>query len=927
MTSGFDALLAEIGERIAAGEIIDPMTLPPGFAADPRGQSLLRFARVDGALAANVSSVPVPPPPDTARPVVRIGPWRLARLLGSGGMGDVWLGERSDGTVEHRVAIKRVRGGTPAFAQRLEAERRILARLSHPNIARFIDAGVDATGAPWLALEYIDGETLNAWCEGVRPSLAERLALFLAICAAVEHAHRHLVVHRDLKPANVLVDAAGMPHLLDFGVAKLLDGSGGELTAAALTPAYAAPEQLRGGELSTATDVYALGLLLFRLLAGDLPPTRRDAGVAQVLARLDEEETQQPSATARQHAGQLPYAPTLVEGDLDAIVSKAIRAAPEARYGSVVELAADVRRHLESRPVTARAPTRGYLFARWVRRNALAVGLGSAAAVALLAGAAVALWQAERARASAAAALSEAARAERVQRFVLSVFSEYDPVARASAEANPRALVAEGIARAERELVEDPALQRAVLLDLSRLEVALGDPRAAVARLTAIEASMDASDALAQARARVALAQALLQDGQLAEADRVLALALPVLVERLPDHDLERLRAEFMVGRIGNNIGRTAPSIELGAAVHARTAAAHGPTHSEAVAQLVALGSWQTAGAAFTDGQRSLETAVELIRTSRGDTHASLAFALMQLGNNFRRQNRYAEALPLLERANRLYAALLPVEHPLIVGGLLRYGDTLRSAGRFDEAVATFDAAGRLVRPDTSDAAQLAMFRGQLAGRRGDHAEAARQFDAAFVVFRRIAGEKSPMTWGARGEQGRALLNGGDVSAAAPVIEETFAMRRAHMAPDSLDVALSLTAMASLRARQGRSAEALDFWREALVRHEAIYGAGHARCVQIRLEIIELLAAHADPARASQAREEADRLLALADGIEARALSASIALRAGDAARAGEDLARARELATATAGADMTPRSRRWLETGVPIAPGAKASP
>jgi serine/threonine-protein kinase len=903
--------LAALAARIAAGETIDPASVPADLASTPAAQKLLRFARVAQAFAGNVGAKPAEPvAPD------RIGPWKLLRLLGSGGMGDVWLGERADGTVEHRVAIKRVRGASAAFAQRLEAERRILAKLSHPNIARFLDAGVDATGAPWLALDYIDGETLNAWAERARPTLAERLHLFLAICAAVEHAHRHLVVHRDLKPANVLVDAEGKPHLLDFGVAKLLDGSGGELTAAALTPAYAAPEQLRGGEVSTATDVYALGLLLFRLLAGELPPTRRDAGIAQVLARLDEEETQQPSATARVQSIQLPYAPDALEGDLDAIVSKAIRALPEARYGSVAELAADVRRHLESRPVSARPPTRAYLFGRWVRRNALGVGLGTAAMVALIAGTGVALWQAERARAAAAAALSEAARAERVQRFVLSVFNEYDPVARATAEANPRALVAEGIARAERELAEDPVLQRAVLVDLSRLEVALGDPGKAVARLVAIESGLDDSDPLAGARTRVALAQAQMQAGDLAEADRVLAQALPVLIERLPADDLERLRAEFMVGRIGNNVGRTAQSIDLGKAVHARTVAAHGATHSEALAQLVALGSWQTAGAAFADGERSLTRAVELIEQSRGDGHASLAFALMQLGNNYRRQNRYAEALPLLERASRMYAALLPEGHSLIVGGLLRYGDTLRSAGRLDEAQVALDEAATLVRAGAPEEAQLAMFRGQLAIRRDDFAEAARQFNAAFLAFRRIAGEKSPMTWGARGEEGRALLIGGRTVDAAPVIEETYAMRSQHMAADSLDVALSLNAMAALRDAQGRPVDALGFWRQSLERHATIYGPTHARSQQIRREIIELLVVDGPTHSLADARTEVDQLIALADSIEARALSALIATQADDLDRAAADRARARGLAGVAAGIDPPQNLKRWLDTG-----------
>ena len=228
----------------------------------------------------------------------QLGPWRLLRLIGSGGMGEVWLGERSDEIVEQRVAIKRVRVQTADVRERLFSERRLLARLEHPNIARFIDAGVDAAGSPWLVLEYVEGVPISDWCAQQALSLHDRLRLFGKVCAAVEHAHRHLIVHRDLKPANVLVNADGEPKLLDFGIAKLLDGTGEGNTVGALTPSYAAPEQLRGEPVSTATDVYALGLLLYRLLAGALPTTRQGAGAAAVLARLDDEETQRPSQTA-----------------------------------------------------------------------------------------------------------------------------------------------------------------------------------------------------------------------------------------------------------------------------------------------------------------------------------------------------------------------------------------------------------------------------------------------------------------------------------------------------------------------------------------------------------------------------------------------------------------------------------------------------
>ncbi len=204
--------LEDLIDRLSSGEIIDPESLPEALRSHPQVQALLKLSRVLGQLEANQQATETPR--SHAEP---LGPFRLTRLLGSGGMGEVWLGERSDGDISQQVAIKRVRLDAPAFEQRLRAERRILARLTHPGIARFIDAGLDAQGSAWLAMEYIDGQSLTEWAQTERPSLPDRLRLFQQICQPVHAAHRQLVIHRDLKPANVLVDAQGQAHLWDFG--------------------------------------------------------------------------------------------------------------------------------------------------------------------------------------------------------------------------------------------------------------------------------------------------------------------------------------------------------------------------------------------------------------------------------------------------------------------------------------------------------------------------------------------------------------------------------------------------------------------------------------------------------------------------------------------------------------------------------------
>ena len=703
MTHSGSPGLESLAARIAAGETIDPASVPAELAAQPSVQKLLRFAKVAQSFAGNAGSKPAEPvAPD------RIGPWKLLRLLGSGGMGDVWLGERADGTVEHRVAIKRVRGASAAFAQRLEAERRILAKLSHPNIARFIDAGVDATGAPWLALDYIDGETLNAWCERARPPLVARLQLFLAICAAVEHAHRHLVVHRDIKPANVLVDAAGAPHLLDFGVAKLLDGSGGELTAAALTPAYAAPEQLRGGEVSTGTDVYALGLLLFRLLAGELPPTRRDAGVAQVLSRLDEEETQQPSATARSRPEQLPYAPSLLEGDLDAIVSKAIRALPEARYGSVAELAADVRRHLESRPVTARPPTRSYLFGRWVRRNALAVGLGSAAIVALIAGAGVALWQARLANAAAIAKAQEAERAaqqeQRAQRsaaFVLSVFQQADVLRR-----DARGVITideafeDALGRIDREFSDDPMVAADLNDNFAELLASKGRFDEAEERLHKalnLAESAHGRDSPVVAETLINLAVVAAYRGRALDGKPFIERAVAILEPHAASDPDQYGNALMSLANVRSQEGRHEEALALFArAVEIYDGLGRPDDPRIATAEFNFGGALYTLGR-WAEAQQHFDRAIAITAASNGADSAGLLPLLDFSTTNLDRLGRHADAEASARRMLSIAQASLEEPHPWIASALIEVGHHALRSDDVESGMAQIDAGIRML--------------------------------------------------------------------------------------------------------------------------------------------------------------------------------------------------------------------------------------
>jgi serine/threonine protein kinase len=326
-----------------------------------------------------------------------VGQFRLLENIGEGGMGVVYRAERVDGEFTQLVAVKLIDLPlrNPDALRRFRAERQILATLNHPNIVTLVDAGVTGDGQAYLVMELVDGVPLTAYCTERRLSLTDRLLLFREVCGAVQDAHQHGAVHRDLKPANILVTRDGVPKILDFGVAKLTDASGeGERTKTGapqpLTPNYASPEQVRGQPVTTVSDIYALGVLLYEVLTGVRPYDTAGKTVDEVLRIVGDEEPPRPSSRVRTSP---PDDPRRLRGDLDAIVLKAISKDPGRRYASARELAEDITRHLSGRPVLAHEPSLGYVVAKLARRHRAAFLSAAVALVALLSGLGVSLWQ------------------------------------------------------------------------------------------------------------------------------------------------------------------------------------------------------------------------------------------------------------------------------------------------------------------------------------------------------------------------------------------------------------------------------------------------------------------------------------------------------------------------------------------------------
>jgi len=470
----------------------------------------------------------------------RFGAYRVVREIGRGGMGAVFLAERADGQFDQRVAVKLIKRGmdTELVLRRFRAERQILASLEHPNIARLLDGGTTDDGLPYFVMEYIDGQPIDRYADERRLTVAERLQLFLQVCDAVAYAHQHLVVHRDIKPLNILVTPGGVPKLLDFGIAKVLltDASDEPATVTGfrlLTPEYASPEQVDGRPATTASDVYSLGVVLYELLTGRSPYRPRSRTPLDVAESVRTTEPERPSTavtrvgdgaesgrgagvaldraevTRMSSTGKLQRR---LRGDVDTLVLTALRKEPARRYASVEQFAGDIRRHLEGRPVQARADTAWYRGSKFVRRNRVAVTAGALVALALVGGTVATAWQAREARAQARLAQAAQARAERrfndVRTLANKVLFDYHDAIKDLEGATPvrERLVRDALQYLDtlaREAQGDPSLQR----ELASAYRRVGDVQGGTAGATL----GDTEGAIASYRKALGILEALLR--------------------------------------------------------------------------------------------------------------------------------------------------------------------------------------------------------------------------------------------------------------------------------------------------------------------------------------------------------------------------------------------------------------------------------
>ncbi len=625
-----------------------------------------------------------------ARAGTHVGPYRLLAELGRGGMGTVWLAERVDGQPRRKVALKLPHlGWAPGLVERLGRERDILASLEHPNIARLYDAGSDALGRPYLALEYVDGTPIDRYCQANKLPLRERLRLLLRVAAAVAYAHTRLVVHRDLKPSNILVTKDGDVRLLDFGIARLLaDDATGELTRAgaeALTPEYASPEQIRGGAIGTQSDIYSLGVVAYELIAGRRPYVlegrRSVAALAEAIATTDV-----PLAS---RATDDPALRRSLAGDLDAILNKALKKDVGERYATVEAFAEDIERHLTHAPVLARPDTFTYRARKFVARNALPVAAAGAVLIAVVGGVAVALWQAREAH-------HEAARAEQVKDFALSLFDAADTGAGAGAETTATELLLAAQKRVEKELGDRPEMAVELMTAIGFSLLGQGKTAEAEPLLArAVEIGGRTLDPRSPRllSARVAYGEALFVVGKAQEAATILSSAADEARRQGSAHDL--MTAQRFLSGARNDLGDMTGGVEAARAAVAVIDSPLGPR----VRKLDAAEAWislsHTLGFAGKPGQtEAARKGLAIAREIYGNELAEPVIAGRRaLATGLASEGRLADAIVELKGVRDDWVRLVGPKHPNVVFAYQFLGRAQLDAGLYEDAIGTFSLA------------------------------------------------------------------------------------------------------------------------------------------------------------------------------------------------------------------------------------------
>jgi serine/threonine-protein kinase len=835
-------------------------------------------------LDADASSV-VPGLRDDAAPSDRrAGPYRLLRPLGEGGMGVVWLAERTDGAYEQQVAVKLLKRGmdTNAILRRFLQERRILARLHHPHIVRLVDGGMSADGRPFYVMDYVDGETITQHAAAHRLDVAARVELLARVAEAVAYAHAQLVVHRDLKPSNVLVDTAGAPRVLDFGIAKLIEESGEQTRTGTglrvLSPAYAAPEQILGEPIGTATDVYALGLMLCELLVGQLPQRRRATTPAQLAQDATQENVERVSTLAVQLSAEraeelygTEATPASLSrklsGDLDVIVATALQREPARRYATAAAFADDLHRWLDGRPITARAESATYRLAKFVRRHRVGVAAATVVVVSLVAGLGVALWQAEHAREQAALAQQEAARAERVKQFLVSIFRQNDPSIAKGQELSAAEILRRGRAGLETSMADDPQTRGELLLTIAEIEGNLGaidDGLVTVEQGFALIDKNVAQDDPRRVYALTVRGSFYNEADRNPEAERDFRAAL-ALMQGDPKTDPAKIEAvQLKLAYVVTVTQSAAAAVTLQSDLVERVRKRLGDDAPEVADHRVALALVLEEADNYPAAEEQYKLALPTLLRERGPQEPRVCEAERNYAGLLDRVGRVDEAEPMFTRALECYEKLYGRKSTPYSRALFSRSILLLGKNRYADAEADLRSVIATPNDDDYTEAHAHRYLGRALEGLGKYQEAATELVEAERLYRVVDMPHDIQRWRAHADYGIVMFRAGDLAKARHAIDEALAGMEAVTGSETHEYMRPLRALGEVARAQGDLQNAVRAHRRWQAVSTRLYGPEGRDSYQSAYQLALDLAAVGDAPSMSEAATLFDTSLALA---------------------------------------------------------------
>lgn len=770
----------------------------------------------------------------------RLGPYLITEALGEGGMAEVYRAVRDDEQFRKEVAVKIIKPGMASefMLSRFRHERQILANLDHPNVARLLDGGTTPEGLPYFVMEFVAGAPITEHCDTRRLNLRRRLELFRRVCGAVSHAHRNLVVHRDLKPSNIFVTEEGEPKLLDFGIAKLLDAehSPAPLPAAhtatamrMMTPDYAAPEQVRGEPVTTATDVYALGAVLYELLTGERAHELKGRSLQEIDRVVCREEVAPPSE--RVEIGGVAHARLRRElrGDLDNIVLTAMRKEPGRRYQSVEQLSEDIRRHLEGRPVKARPVTLGYRAGKFVSRHRAAVA-AAIVIVALLVGfAAMATRQAAR-------IARERDRANMVTEFLVGLFQVSNPSEAKGNAVTAREVLDAGAEKVRRDLKGQPEVQAAMMDSIGRVYYKLGlfdDAAPLIEEALATRRRLlgeEHPDVLASLVHRAELHHAR---GELAAAEQLYREVLEKRWRLSGSPHAEVAASLNSLGVLLKDKGDyAAAEAPLRQALEMRRAL-FGGAHPDVASSLAELAILFKQKGEHEAAEPFYREALEMRRQLLGEDHPDVATSLNDLAVFYDTRGRSEESEALYRQSLALFQRLYGEEHHFVATTLSNLAGVLKNRGLYDEAEPLYRRSLEMKRKrlgaEHPEVAVVLNNYANLLSLKRDYKAAELMFREAVALKRKVLGATHPSTAISLHNLAEALEAQGDFRAAEPLFREALSVSEKALAPTHWRLAEMRSSFGSCLAKLGRQAEAEELMRAGHAALKAAFGDGHER--------------------------------------------------------------------------------------------------